>query len=187
MRGLIRGVTVSGVLLLVAGGALAKPVHSPADDRDSIVIVFKDGHRQSLATAEIARIDFKAPAVIVYKDGHREKVSADIDRIEFGSPDVTMMPGRAHFVGKWEVGTGNGSTFFITLDSDGDARKSLGAAHGTWTLVDGEARITWDDGWHDAIRKVGTTHEKRAFEPGRSFDDEPSNVTEARNTQAKPI
>jgi hypothetical protein len=54
-------------------------------------------------------------------------------------------------------------------------------------VVDGEARISWDDGWHDAIRKVGTTHEKRAYEPGKSFDDQPSNVTAARNTQARPI
>jgi hypothetical protein len=187
MYGLIRVVAVSGILVLVCAGAVAKPAPSPVDDRDSVVIVFKDGHRQSLVSAEIARIDLRAPATIVYKDGHREKVSADIDRIEFGPSEVAMMPGRAHFVGKWEVGEGNGSNFFITLDADGTAKKTLGAVHGTWTLVDGEARITWDDGWHDAIRKVGSTHEKRAFEPGKSFDDPPSNVTVARNTQARPI
>src|SRR5580698_11324488 len=116
MRGLVAVVGVSGILLLASAAAVAKPAPSPADDRSSVVIVFKDGHRQSLATAEIARIDLKAPAVIVYKDGHREKVSADIDRIEFGPPDVAMTPGRAHFIGKWEVGEGNNSgTFFITL------------------------------------------------------------------------
>ena len=76
---------------------------------------------------------------------------------------------------------------FITLDADGDARKSIGPSHGTWTLVDGEARINWDDGWHDVIRKVGSKHEKRAYEPGKSFDGTPSNVTAARNTQPKPI
>jgi hypothetical protein len=186
MRGLIRAVGVSGILLLALAGAVAAA--SPVDDRAAVVIVFKDGHRQSLATAEIARIDLKAPAVIVYKDGHREKVSADIDRIEFGPPDVAMTPGRSHFVGKWEVGEGNNSsTFFITLDADGEARKTLGSSHGTWTLVDGEARISWEDGWHDVIRKVGTRHEKVAYEPGKSFDDAPSNVTAARNTQPKPI
>jgi hypothetical protein len=58
---------------------------------------------------------------------------------------------------------------------------------GTWTYVDGEARIAWDDGWHDIIRKVGATHEKRAFEPGKSFDDTPSNITAAKNTETKPI
>jgi hypothetical protein len=188
MRGLIRIVVVSGTLLLPIAAAAAKPAPSPAEDRDSVVIVFKNGHRQSLAAAEIARVELKAPATIVYKDGHREKVSSEIDRIEFGSPEAAMTPGRGHFVGKWEVGQGNNSgNFFISLDADGSARKSIGAAHGTWTLVDGEARISWDDGWHDVIRKVGASHEKRAYEPGKSFDEEPSNVTAARNIHARPI
>ena len=26
--------------------------------------------------------------------------------------------------------------------------------HGKWVYVDGEARVTWDDGWQDVIRKV---------------------------------
>lgn len=189
MRGLIRVVAVYGIFLFAYAGAVAKPVAPPADDRNSVVIVFKDGHRQSFAATEIARMDFKAPAVIVYRDGHQEKFSpTDIARIEFGSSSFSeMMPGRGHFVGKWEVGEGNGGTFIITLDADGDARKSIGSSHGTWTLVDGEARISWDDGWHDVIRKVGSKHEKRAYEPGKSFDDTPSNVTAARNTQPKPI
>jgi len=189
MRGLIRVVVVSGMLTLAVAAAVAKPAPSPADDRNSVVIVFKDGHRQSFAMPEIVRIDFKAPALIVYRDGHQEKFSpSDIARIEFGESSAgEMMPGRGHFEGKWEVGDGNGSTFYITLEADGQARKTLGTSHGTWTLVDGEARISWDDGWHDAIRKVGSKHEKLAFEPGKSFDDSPSNVTAARNTQPKPI
>lgn len=189
MHGLIKIVGISGVLLLACAGALAKPTPSPADDRNTIVIVFKDGHRQSFALAEIASIDFKTPAVIVYKDGHQEKLpAANIARIEFENSDATVMtPGRAHFVGRWEVGDGNRSRFFITLDADGAARKSIGRPHGTWTLVNGEARISWDDGWHDAIRKVGTRHEKVAYEPGKSFDDTPSNITAARNTRPRPI
>lgn len=190
MRGLNKFTGVSAILLtlLACSAVLAKPLESPADERDTVAVVFKDGHRQSLAMAEISRIDFKAPASIVYKDGHREKLSAQIDHIEFGPPEVAMVPGRGHFLGKWEVGQGdNGGRFFITLEADGEARKSIGSSHGTWSLVDGEARISWDDGWHDVIRKVGTTHEKRAYEPGRSFDETPSNVTAARNTQAKPI
>lgn len=189
MRDLARGVALSGILLFAVADAIAKPLPVPADDRNTIVIVFKDGHRQSFAMAEIARMDFKAPTLIVYKDGRQEKFSpADIARIEFGnSSGSEMAPGRNHFVGKWEVGQGNGDTFFITLDADGEARKTLGASHGTWTVVDGEARISWEDGWHDVIRKVGTKHEKRAYEPGKSFEDPPTNVTAARNTQPKPI
>jgi hypothetical protein len=187
MRSLIRVAKVLGVLLLACAGVLASPNPAPGEDRSSIVVVFKDGHRQSLATAEIARIDLKAHAAIVYKDGHREKLSADIDRIEFGPPEVAIMPGRGHFVGKWEVGEGNGGKFVITLDADGEARKTLGPPHGTWTLVDGQARITWDDGWQDVICKVGSRYEKRAHGPGTSFDDAPSNVTVARNMHPQPI
>ena len=188
MRGVIRGVVASAILLLPMGAAVAAPSATPADTRDSVVIVFKDGHRQSLAAVEIARIEVKAPAAIVYKDGHREKISGEIDRVEFGESEVAMTPGRNHFVGKWEVGEGSGGGhFFITLDADGSARKSLGSPHGTWTVVDGEAHISWDDGWHDAIRKVGGKHEKVAHEPGTSFEDAPSNVTSARNTEPRPI
>ena len=182
MRGSIRVLETLAALFIPVVAILAKA----PEDCDSVVIVYKDGHRQSLAAAEIASIDLKAGA-IVYKDGHREKVSG-VDRIEFEDASAkTNSPSRSHFIGKWEVGQGNGATFFITLKADGDARKSIGASHGTWALVDGEARITWDDGWRDAIRKVGTKHEKFAYEPGRTFGDEPTNVTEARNTEPKPI
>lgn len=188
MRGLKHVVGVSAILLAAFSAAPAQPRPAPADDHEAIVIVYKDGHRQSLASAEVARIDLKAPAAIVYKDGHREKIAAEIEHIEFGdSGTATGQPGRGHFVGKWEVGEGNGSHFYITLEANGDARKSIGEEHGTWTLVDGEAHIAWDDGWHDAIRKVGSKHEKVAFEPGKTFGDSPSNVTQARNTEPKPI
>ena len=189
MRGFASVAGVSGILMFACLAGLAKPSPSPAEDHSSVVIVFKDGHRQSLAVAEIVRIDVKAPASILYKDGHREKITAEIEHIEFGESGLTAStPSRAHFLGKWEVGEGaNGGHFFITLEANGDAKKSLGEEHGTWTWVDGEARVTWDDGWHDAIRKVGAKHEKLAHEPGKSFDDPPSNVTEARKLDSKPI
>ena len=172
---------VAVLVLACAAIALA------ADDRTSIVVVFKDGHRHTFAAADIARIDFKIAAV-VYKDGHQEKIAAeDIARIEFEPAEAAMTPVRAHFIGKWEAGEGNGSNFYITLEANGEARKSIGSPHGTWALVDGEARISWDDGWHDIIRKVGTKHEKLGFAPGKSFDDTPSNVAAARNTEPKPI
>jgi len=186
MRSLIRFTAIAAILLIVA--AVPNALASPLDNHDPIVIVYKDGHRQTLAAGEIARIDLKTPATILYKDGHREKLRADIDHIEFSeSAASSTVPGRAHFIGKWEVGEGNGDHFFITLNADGTAKKSIGPPHGTWTLVDGEARIAWDDGWHDAIRKRGSVHEKVAFEPGKTFDDAPSNVTAARNTEPKPI
>lgn len=184
MRAFVRVIFIPAIALF----AIAVSGPASADDHNSIVVTFKDGHHQTFAMGQIASIDFKGPAVVVYKDGRREKVTGEIERIEFDpSAFGANTPSRAHFIGKWEVGQGNGSNFFITLEADGEARKTLGPSHGTWTLVDGEARISWDDGWHDVIRKVGTRHEKAAFEPGKSFDDKPANVTAARNTQPKPI
>jgi hypothetical protein len=186
MRSLIRVLAVSGVLLFAVVILLATT--AVADDHDSLVIVLKDGHRQSVASAEVDHIDIKGPATIVYRNGRHEKITGEIERIEFAdAAHAITEPGRSHFVGKWEVGDGAGQRFYITLENDGHARKSMGSAHGTWTLVDGEARIRWEDGWHDIIAKVGTRHEKRAYEPGRSFEETPSNVSYARNTAAKPI
>jgi len=148
-----------GVLLFAAPPVL---VAAPTD-ANTIVIVFKDGRQQTYSMADIERIDFKTPD------------SASI-----------VVRGNS-FLGKWKVGEGNGGSFYITLERNGTASKTLGASHGTWTVVDNEARISWDDGWHDAIRKVGTKYEKRAFERGKSFTDTPSNVTDAKKTDAQPI
>ena len=189
MRNTVIAVCILALLILAAASSPAKAGTTPAGRHESIVIVFKDGHRQTLNMADIARIEFKTPLTIVFKDGRQKNIPAtDIARIEFESPLTASTPGRNHFLGKWKVGEGNGfSTFYITLDADGEAMKSIGATHGTWTVVDGEARIAWDDGWHDAIRKVGSKHEKLAYEPGKSFDDAPSNVTDAVNTEPSPI
>jgi hypothetical protein len=188
MRSPIKAVYILAILALGAASALAKTGAEPASDHGSLVIVFKDGHRQSLLVADIARIEFKTPVLIVFKDGRQQNIPAtDIVRIEFEPAGSASLPSRNHFVGKWEVGEGNGFNFFITLEADGEAKKSIGSSHGTWTVVDGEARISWDDGWHDAIRKVGAKHEKVAYEPGKSFTDTPSNVTAARNTEPQPI
>jgi len=159
-------VLATGLLGLLATGAMSQATKS----QDAIVIVFKDGHQQSIPMSTIARIEFKsAPAAAAASTG---------------ASTVSLN----HFVGKWEVGEGAGrSTFIITLDRDGTASKTIGGAHGTWALVDGEAQITWDDGWHDAIRKVGSKHQKYAYGPGKKFSDDPDNVTEARHTEPSQI
>jgi hypothetical protein len=186
MRNRYKWSSIAGSLVL--GSSLLAVTAAMASDRDAVVVIFKDGHRQSFEMSEIARIEMKNPAMVVFKDGRKSLPAAEVSRIEFETSAAgAVMPGRAHFLGKWEVGEGNGGKFLITLEEDGQARKSIGESHGTWTVVNGEARIAWDDGWHDAIRRVGTKHEKVAFEPGKSFDDEPSNVTSAMNTKPNPI
>jgi len=173
------------ILILVAG--LMLPAH--ASDR-SITVVFKDGHQKTFSIPEVSRIDFKAGNMLVTRGGKQESIPlANVLRIDFGTGDSLPPLGRNHFVGKWEFGEGSGTneTFFVTLDPDGQAHKSIGAPHGTWVVVDGEARISWDDGWHDVIRKVGSKHEKFAYEPGRPITDDPSNVAEAKSLNGQTM
>jgi hypothetical protein len=144
---------VLGMLLIAA--PLAAPKAATDVEPGSIVIVFKDGRQQSFRLADIARIEFTS-------------VSAG---------KVSVSQGR--FLGQWKVGDGKGGTFRITLKPDGVARKTLGSGSGMWTVVNGEARIAWDDGWRDVIRKNGSRYEKAAYSPGSSLSGVPAHVVEA--------
>lgn len=155
----IKAVCTLGVLIGVACSSFAQEAEPAPEGPKSLVITFKDGHQQTFAMSEIARVDYVSQS------------------------DEVL--GQEYFLGKWEVGDGSGGTFFITLEPDGEASKTLGASHGIWTVEANEARISWDDGWHDAIRKVGNYHEKFAFYPGTGFADKPHNVTAA--TKLHPL
>jgi hypothetical protein len=183
----ISKVILRSAVVLISAVALMHG--STPDKQNSFIVIFKDGHQKSFQIAEGTRIEFKNAAMVLTKGGQQESIPvAEIARIDFSSGEGKSIPfGRNHFLGKWKVGTGGGSDFVITLERDGQARKSIGASHGTWVVVDGEARISWDDGWHDAIRKVGDKHEKFAYAPGKSFNDEPSNVTDAKSLNPQPI
>ena len=90
----------------------------------------------------------------------------------------------ANFIGEWKVGLGvGGQSFTITLEKSGKATKSHGSPDGTWTVFGDEARITWNDGWHDVIRRAGNHWEKVAYAPGKSFSDQPDNITGATRTE----
>jgi len=162
------------VALFVVVLALSVPVLSAkAQNRakynpGQVVIVFKDGHRQAFNLSDIARIEFPGGAPVA-------------EATPSGAPP------RGHFLGKWEVGDGAGSTFYITLNDDGSAWRSLHRIHGKWTYVNGEARVTWDDGAQDCIRRLDGQDKKFAYSAGKSFTDEPDNVTEAHNTSPRPI
>jgi hypothetical protein len=171
-------VAAAGLLLLFAAFSLSTNVaRAVTDPGDAIVIVYKDGHSQTIPASDIAQLNLKSAS------GTTTPITIP------GAP----VPGRRRFVGKWQVGVGGGyfaevaGSFTIVLDGNGNAKKSIGEAHGTWTYSDGEARISWDDGWHDAIRKVGNKYKKFAYAPGKSFADSPSNTTDAQNTDPQPI
>jgi hypothetical protein len=153
----VRAICAAGMLTIAALAATPKPVPAPPDAPVSIVIIFKDGHQETFAMSDIARIEFT------------------------GASAATVGPD--YFFGKWEAGDGSGGTFFIKLEPNGEASRSFGASHGIWTVVGDEAHISWDDGWHDVIRKIGEAHEKVAFAPGATFSDKPNNVTNARKLE----
>jgi hypothetical protein len=167
MRKIVSAGSLAAILLLTASSLFAAPAQSPKSAPGTIVIVFKDGHRQSFNLADIERVEFPT-------SGTENAVS-------------TPGPSRGHFFGKWEVGDGSGGTFYITLQEGGDAMRTLGDVRGKWLYVNGEAQVTWDDGAQDAIRRVGSRYQKFAYKAGKSFTDVPDNVTGATNTTQKPI
>ena len=188
MHRIVETVLVGIILLASAIGSLGQAASRNA--HGTLIVVMKDGHRQTIPLAEITKIEFKDADIVVFKDGGPKSFRmSETQSFEFDtSASKVFALGRNHFVRKWRVGQGPGAgDFYITLEANGEAHKTLGADHGTWTVVDGEARIAWDDGWHDVIRKVGKKHEKIAFEPGKSFSEKPNNVTAAVNTSRETI
>jgi hypothetical protein len=159
------------MLLLALPAALAKPPVAPKNGAGTIVIVFKDGHRQTFNLADIVRVEFPASASVA----------------EESTPANPLTPPHGRFLGKWDVGDGSGNTFQITLKENGEAFESMHNQHGKWEYVNGEAHVTWSDGWHDAIRRSGSRFQKFAYGPGKSFNDTPDNVTDAHNTSPRPI
>ncbi len=162
-----------GVVTLLCLAISMSHAAAPATQKNvpgSIVIVFKDGHRVSFNLSEIERVEFGSASAM-----------------NQGESSIPGQPSRGRFLGKWEVGDGSGNTFYITLNEDGTAYRSLRSAYGHWVYVDGEARVTWNDGAQDAIRRVGTEFQKFAYSAGKLFTDDPDNVTKARNTTPHPI
>ena len=177
---------IAAAALILAGTAAAQTKAA-----SSITVVYRDNHQQTYTSAEVSRIDLKNEILVVNRGGHEEQIPLSkvsrIDVHDSAAPDNSL--GRSHFIGKWEVGVGGGAmgSFRITLDRDGQAHKTIDSRHGTWTFVDGNAHIAWDDGWRDVITQVGSKYEKRAFEPGKSLIDKPSNITEAKRANDQSI
>ena len=161
----IGGMAAAIVLAVPAIGWAAPQKAAPG----SIVIVFKDGHRQTFNLADIERVEFPT-------SGESSAMTSSASG-----------PSRNRFFGSWEVGDGSGNNFEIKLNDDGSAYRSMGNVRGTWAYVDGEARVTLNDGKKDCIRKVGTIYRKFAYSEGKSFTSDPDNEANARNTSAKPI
>ena len=176
---------ISLIAIFILGTVLAC---SAQESAQTLTVVYRDGQQKSFTMPGGSRIEFNGGNMLVSHGKSVETIRvSDVVRIDF-NPGRPIGFGINHFVGKWEFGTGVGSqTFFVTLERNGQAHKTIGSPHGTWTVADGEARIKWDDGWTDVIRKVGNKHQKFAYEKGRSLDGEPSNVAEAKTLNSEPI
>jgi hypothetical protein len=155
------------IFWIVLLGLAALPVPAAAaDNGNALVITFKDGHQQSIPLKDVARIEFKSA-----------EASAE-------TQEPVSRASRKTFIGKWRAGTGDGREFEFTLEENGNASKNIGSPHGIWSWVNGEAHISWDDGWHDIVRKRGNKFEKIAFP--RGFENHPEKPTEAHKLNPEP-
>jgi hypothetical protein len=178
--------------LVVAGLLLAGTLSAAAQSKNSssVTIIYRDHHQQTVSSAEVSRIDFRNDVLVLNRNGREERIPlSQVSNLEMHEASAEASTSRSHYIGKWRVGVDGGASrsFEITLDRDGRAHKTFGPEHGTWTFVDGAARVSWDDGWHDMIIQVGNKYEKRAYEPGKSYDSKPSNVTVAKRANDQSI
>ena len=159
-----------GMLLPMAAHPASPKTATKTSEGQTLVIVLKNGKQQSFPMADVARIEFQgSPGAAAAVEPAGEQ------------------PSRGYFLGKWRLGDGNGQTFEVTLDSGGHATKDIGSnSHGTWTVVNGEARITWDEGSYDAIRRVGGKWQKFWY-PDGNFSGSARNVSSAEHIESKPI
>ena len=159
-------------------------------DGNSLTIVYKDHHEQTVSSSDVSRIDLLHDVLIFNRNGREEKIPlSQISSINVRETKSTEASGRGHFVGKWKVGidANTPASFEITLERDGKAHKNIDSRRGTWSFENGEARIAWDDGWHDVIAKVGNKFEKRAYAPGKPYTDPPTNVSAAKRDNDQSI
>jgi hypothetical protein len=177
-----RNILVAAFLVCLVSSALAQSKAS-----DSLTVVYRD-HREK--TVPASDVSLRNGTLVIIHAGREEKTPlSEVARIEVHDTSTDTAIARSSFVGKWEVGMGGGApgSFRITLDRDGRAHKNVGGHTGTWSFVDGEARIEWSDGWRDVIAKVGNGYEKRAYEHGKAYSDPRSSVSSAKRANDQSI
>jgi hypothetical protein len=86
------------------------------------------------------------------------------------------------YSGAWVLADTNKDPFEIQLSEDGTASGTHGKdmKYGTWEEKDGQAIINWGTGWITVIVKEGDQYIKKAFKPGLSITDKPTNTSSAK-------
>ena len=100
MRKIVAIAGLAATLLLASPLVFAAPPVASKGSNGVIVIVFKDGHRQTINLADISKIEFPIGAVAAGDTGS----------------GGGQLASKGRFLGKWEVGDGSGNNFFITLN-----------------------------------------------------------------------
>jgi len=89
------------------------------------------------------------------------------------------------YSGTWILADTNKDPFEAILNEDGSASGTHGKdmKYGTWEEKDGQAIVYWTTNWITVIAKEGDQYVKKAFKPGLSVTDEPSNTSSAKRKE----
>ena len=100
--------------------------------------------------------------------------------IATASEAVSPMLFRNEFLGFWEITDTRRDTFFLYLKRGGkasiasrDRKRAPESEDGYWSLAADEARISWDSGLKDLIRKHADGYLYLAFDDEGTFRDQP--------------
>lgn len=114
-------------------------------------------------------------------------------RADEAAPAASPQVANASYAGIWKVQDGKQREFYITLEAGGKALSRWAAADqqrrneiGTWKEGNGQAVITWGNGWQEVIAKSGEGYIKKAFAPKLALDGTPSNEGPAVRVDAIP-
>lgn len=158
------------------------------DCRDIVIILNADftAHNSLRANQQGKWECVNGEARIVWDNGVRNVLRRDGEGfrklkwnagVSMDSPPSNSSPAmkKGFFVGQFDCGD-----VVITLNADFTARKNKRNPQGKWEFRNGEARIVWDDGVRNVLRRVGEGRfQKLAWKPNVSMDSPPFNTTAA--------
>lgn len=154
-----------------------------AFNEDAVCTVFRPGRQYDVIGTNSLRKQQLLSTPAIDGDAFIIRTAGYLYRVQNGAQRKETPNPAEEFIGQWDIGRPEGGgkpAFVMTLNADYSAGKShVPSATGTWELVDGEARVTWSDGWRDIIRREGDHYRKVAFGVGKTFDSEPSNTDSA--------
>jgi hypothetical protein len=100
---------------------------------------------------------------------------------------VSLHKDATSFTGKYQITTSYGQTYEIDLLVDGTAKETKPAPRrGAWVGAPGRVMIVWSDGWRDMLNGKSEKLMRRAYGPGVSLIDAPTEAGHATLVQSYP-